>query len=76
MSETHTVPRDAGERFENSVDFAFQDALQRRLRYHLLRLAAVGLSRDEVPLMVDMVRRAFETRTSPTRPGPIRSGRA
>ena len=60
MSETHTLLRDAGERFENGLDFAFQDALQRRLRYHLLRLTVVGLSRDEVPLIVDLARQAFE----------------
>ena len=60
MSETHSLPRNAGERFENSVDFAFQDALQRRLRYHLLRLTVVGLSRDEVPLIVDLARHAFD----------------
>jgi hypothetical protein len=60
MSEPHTLARDAGERFEHGVDFAFQDALQRRLRYHLLRLTVVGLSRDEVPLIVELARRAFD----------------
>jgi hypothetical protein len=60
MSETHTLPRDAGDRFENGVEFAFQDAQQRRLRYHLLRLTVVGLSHDEVPLLVDLARRAFD----------------
>ena len=72
MSETHTLLRDAGERFENSLDFAFQDALQRRLRYHLLRLTVVGLSRDEVPLIVDLARQAFEGADVTAQVGAIR----
>jgi hypothetical protein len=59
MSETQTLPRDAGERFGEALGFAFEDAMQRRLRYHLLRLTAVGLDRDEVPLIVELARRAF-----------------
>ena len=59
MSATQTLLRDAGERFESGIGFAFDDAMQRRLRYHLLRLTAVGLSRDEIPLIVDLARRAF-----------------
>jgi hypothetical protein len=60
MSAIQTLPRDAGERFEEAIGFAFDDALQRRLRYHLLRLTVVGLDRDEVPLIVDLARRTFE----------------
>ena len=60
MSGTQTVPRDAGERFAEAVGFAFDDAMQRRLRYHLFRLTAVGLDRDEVPLIVELARRAFD----------------
>ena len=60
MSAIQTVPRDAGERFEEAIGFAFDDALQRRLRYHLLRLTVDGLDREEVPLIVDLARRTFE----------------
>jgi hypothetical protein len=60
MSATQTLMRDAGERFENGLGFAVDDAMQRRLRYHLLRLTVVGLSRDEIPLIVDLARQAFE----------------
>jgi hypothetical protein len=60
MSDTQSLMRDAGERFENGIGFAFEDALQRRLRYHLLRLTVVGLSRDEIPLIVDLARLASE----------------
>jgi hypothetical protein len=60
MSDTQTLTRDAGQRFESGIGFAFDDAMQRRLRYHLLRLTVVGLSRDEIPLIVDLARLAFE----------------
>jgi hypothetical protein len=60
MSEPQTLMRDAGERFDRAVEFAFDDALQRRLRYHVLRLTVVGLSHDEVPLILELARRAFE----------------
>ena len=60
MSETQTLVRDAGERFEEAVDFAVEDAQLRLLRYHLLRLTVVGLSRDEVPLIIELARGAFD----------------
>lgn len=59
MSETHTLFRDAGERFEEAVGYASEDAEQRLLRYHLLRLTVVGLSRDEIPLILELARQAF-----------------
>jgi hypothetical protein len=59
MSETQTLPRDAGERFDRAVDFAVEDAELRLLRYHLIRLTVVGLSRDEVPSLVELARQAF-----------------
>ena len=60
MSETHTLSSDAGQRFDEAVDYAFEDAQQRLLRYHLLRLTVVGLSRDEIPLIVELARGAFD----------------
>jgi hypothetical protein len=60
MSDTQTLARDAGRRFEEAVDFAAEDAQLRLLRYHLLRLTVVGLDRDELPLIVDLARRAFD----------------
>ena len=59
MSETPTLVRDAGGRFEEAVSFAIEDAEQRLLRYHLLRLTVVGLSRDEIPLILELARQAF-----------------
>lgn len=62
MSETQTLLRDAGERFDRAVDFAIEDAELRLLRYHLIRLTVVGLSRDEVPSIVELARQAFDDR--------------
>jgi hypothetical protein len=59
MSETQTLQRDAGERFDRALTFAIEDAMQRRLRYHLLRLTVAGLSHDEVPLILELARQAF-----------------
>jgi hypothetical protein len=60
MSDTQTLSSDAGQRFGEAVDVAFEDAQQRLLRYHLLRLTVVGLARDEVPLIGDLARSAFD----------------
>jgi hypothetical protein len=60
MSDTQTLARDAGRRFEEAVNYAIEDAQLRLLRYHLLRLTVVGLGRDELPLIVDLARRAFD----------------
>ncbi|HLM04329.1 MAG TPA: hypothetical protein VK402_03950 [Blastococcus sp.] len=60
MSETQATRDDANERFEEAVRFAFQDAQQRRLRYHLLRLTVAGLSHDEVRPLVELGRLAFD----------------
>jgi hypothetical protein len=59
MSETQTLARDAGPRFDEAVSVAFEDAQQQLLRYHLVRLTVVGLSRDEVPLILDLARQGF-----------------
>jgi hypothetical protein len=60
MSEAETLPGDAGERFASGMGFAFEDAQQRRLRYHLLRLTTVGLTRDDVQQLGELARLAFE----------------
>jgi len=59
MSETRAIRDDAGERFEEAARFAFEDAQQRRLRYHLLRLTVAGLSHDEIRPLVELGRLAF-----------------
>jgi hypothetical protein len=59
MSETQAIRDDAGERFEDAIRFAFQDAQQRRLRYHLLRLTVAGLGHDEVRPLVELGRLVF-----------------
>jgi hypothetical protein len=59
MSETQTLSSDAGQRFDDAVDYAFEDAQQRLLRYHLLRLTVVGLTREEIPLIVELAGSAF-----------------
>jgi hypothetical protein len=41
------------------VEVAFEDAQQRLPRYHLLRQTVVGMSRDEVPLIVELARLGF-----------------
>ena len=60
MSETQAIRDDAGERFKTAAGFAFEDAQQRRLRYHLLRLTVAGLTHDEVRPLVELGRLAFD----------------
>jgi hypothetical protein len=60
MSESQASRDDAGERFREAAEFAFEDAQQRRLRYHLLRLTVAGLSHDEVRPLVELGRLAFD----------------
>jgi hypothetical protein len=60
MSPVEELSGDAGERFHSGDGFAFQDAMQHRLRYHLLRLTVVGLSQDEVGPLVELARVAFD----------------
>jgi hypothetical protein len=59
MSAPQTLAQDAGQRFDEAVDFALEDARLRLLRYHLIRLTVVGLSRDEVPMILELARQAF-----------------
>jgi hypothetical protein len=72
MSETQTLLRDAGERFDRAVAFAVEDAELRQLRYHLIRLTVVGLSRDEVPSIVELARQAFDDRDVTDRARAVR----
>jgi hypothetical protein len=60
MSQVEQFADDAGERYEWGAGFAFQDAMQRRLRYHLLRLTVAGLSQAEVVQLVELARLAFD----------------
>ena len=59
MSETQALRDDAGRRFEDAVGFAFEDAEQRRLRYHLLRLTVAGLGHDEIRPLVERFAKLF-----------------
>ena len=60
MTGTEDISREAGEHFRSAADFSFQDAMQRRLRYHLLRLTVVGLSQDDVEDLGELGRLAFQ----------------
>ena len=54
------LSREAGEHFRSSTDLSFDDAMQRRLRYHLLRLTVVGLTSDDVEDLSELGRLAFQ----------------
>jgi hypothetical protein len=60
MTGTGDISREAGELFRSAADFSFEDAMQRRLRYHLLRLTVLGLNQDDVEAWGDLGRLAFE----------------
>jgi hypothetical protein len=60
MSDVEGSRDDPGERFEDGAHFAFQDAMQRRLRYHLLRLTVVGLSQEDVEQLGELGRLAYQ----------------
>ena len=60
MSETGTFSHEAGEQFDTAARFGFEDAMQRRLRYHLLRLTVVGLTQQDVQELGELARLAFE----------------
>ena len=59
MSGSDEISRDAGRLFDSAAGFAFEDAELRRLRYHLLRLTAIGLAREEVDELLELGRLAF-----------------
>ena len=60
MSDSDDLSRRAGEIFDLAAQMSFEDAMQRRLRYHLLRLTAVGLHRDEVEDLGELGHLSFE----------------
>ncbi|MEW1911011.1 hypothetical protein AB0442_21600 [Kitasatospora sp. NPDC085895] len=51
---------ETGRAFRIARDFVFEDAALGRLRYHLLRLTTVGLTRDEVEDVRELGRLAFD----------------
>ncbi len=51
---------EAGERFDSAAHFGFEDAMLRRLHYHLLRLTTVGLTQQEVQELGELGRLAFD----------------
>jgi len=60
VSETGVSSHEAGEQFDSAASFGFEDAMQRRLRYHLLRLTVVGLTQQDVKELGELARLAFE----------------
>jgi hypothetical protein len=59
MSDVQTRPDDAGERYDWAAQFVQEDMEQRELRYHLLRLTAIGLRREEIEPLLVLARAAF-----------------
>jgi hypothetical protein len=59
MSDLETRPDDAGERVAWAAQFVGEDIGNRELRYHLLRLTAIGLRREEIEPLLVLARRAF-----------------
>jgi hypothetical protein len=60
MTTSAEVSCAAGEQFRSAAGFAFEDATQRRLRYHLIRLTVVGLTQDDVQDLGELARLAFD----------------
>jgi hypothetical protein len=60
MPDGDDLPREAGQIFGFAAQMSFEDARLLRLRYHLLRLTAVGLHRDEVEDLGELGRLSFE----------------
>jgi hypothetical protein len=60
MTTSAEVSRAAGEQFRSAARFAFEDATQRRLRYHLIRLTVVGLTQEDVQDLSELARLAFQ----------------
>lgn len=58
-SSADDLSREAGELFDSGRRRIFDDVGQRRLHYHLLRLAAAGVGSDEVDDLRELGRLAF-----------------
>lgn len=59
------APRDdiahlAGSQVRFTADMALEDVMQRRLRYHLLRLTVVGVTQEDLKELGELGRLAFE----------------
>jgi hypothetical protein len=60
MADPNDLSSEAGDRFRSAVDLSFSDAQQRRLRYQLLRLTVVGLTKPDVVDLGELGRLAFQ----------------
>lgn len=60
MADMEDVFRRAGERFRSAANTSLEDAGPQRLRYHLLRLTVVGLTREDVRELGELARLAFQ----------------
>jgi len=59
MPDGDNLPGQASEIFGFAAQLSFEDAMQRRLRYHLFLLSGVGLHRDEVDDLGELGRLSF-----------------
>ncbi len=59
MSDGDDLSRTAGENFGLAAQMSVEDAMQRRLRYHLLRLTVFGLHQDEIEDLGELGRLSF-----------------
>jgi hypothetical protein len=60
MTGPSDLSHGAGGYFRSAAEMSFDDALQRRFRYHLLRLTVFGLTDDDVADLGELARLAFE----------------
>ncbi len=60
MADTEDIFRRAGEHFRSAANTSLEDAGPQRLRYHLLRLTVVGLTRKDVQDLGELARLAFQ----------------
>ena len=60
MPGTDDIARRAGEFFGVAARLSFEDAGPQRLRYHLLRLTVVGLTREDIDDLGELGRLAFQ----------------
>ena len=59
MANTDDAVQAADDRFVTAAEFALDDTDAGHLHYHLLRLTAVGLTRDDVDELDELARLAF-----------------